>query len=69
MNVLRELHLNLEKLATMGQRERNDARSDNVSSYYVDPALGDYIVEEKPDGVKVLTPFAPVGCRQSDAAE
>ncbi|TWF49755.1 hypothetical protein [Neorhizobium alkalisoli] len=67
MDMLLEVHRNLEKLATMGEREREDARSDNVSSFYVDPAFGDYIVEEKPDGVKVLTPFTPLP--HADAAE
>ncbi|WP_117191289.1 hypothetical protein [Rhizobium terrae] len=69
MSVLREVHGKLEKLATMGLRERDEARSENVSSFYIDPAFGDYLVEEKPNGVKVLTPFSPIDWSRADAAE
>lgn len=69
MSMLREVNSKLEKLATMGLRERDNARAEGVSSFYINPALGDYLVEEKPDGVKVLTPFSPIDWSRADAAE
>jgi hypothetical protein len=31
-------------------------RARGVSSYYIDPENPDFIVEERPDGSKILTP-------------
>jgi hypothetical protein len=68
MKVLDHIRENLGKLATLGLQEREDARKAGVSSFYVDPALGDYIVEEQPNGVKILTPITTKPQR-SEAAE
>lgn len=58
MTLLEQICANFGKLETLGLKEREAARQAGVSSFYVDPAYGDYIVEEKPSGVKVLTPFS-----------
>jgi hypothetical protein len=68
MNVPDHIRENLVKLASLGLQEREDARKAGVSSFYVDPAFGDYIVEEQPNGVKILTPITPERHR-SEAAE
>jgi hypothetical protein len=53
MNIVEHMRDNLAKLATLGRREREEARQDGISSYYIDPVEGSCIIEEKPDGAKV----------------
>ncbi|MDO9418980.1 hypothetical protein [Pararhizobium sp.] len=50
----------LPALALMGVCERDDARADGVSSFYIDSAASDMMLEEKADGAKVRTPLHPV---------
>lgn len=67
MNIVDHMRDNLAKLATLGRRERGDARQDGISSYYIDPADGSFIVEEKPDGAKVVKVIAPRAARNQAA--
>lgn len=54
MRMLEELQKKDNVIKTIGNRERAKARSLETSSYYTDPSVGDGIVEEKPDGTKIL---------------
>jgi hypothetical protein len=54
MRMLEELRKKQHAIATIGERERAKARSLGISSFYTDPSLGEGIVEEKPDGTKIL---------------
>ncbi|MGK6315005.1 hypothetical protein [Neorhizobium sp. DT-125] len=60
MRMLEELRKKKDVIKTIGPRERVEAQANGVSSYYVDHSVGVGIVEEKPDGTKVLHsyPFA-----------
>jgi hypothetical protein len=56
MRMLDELRRKMKVLATIGEREHAEAHAEGVSVYYIEPSNGLDIVEEKPDGTKVIHP-------------
>ncbi len=52
MGILQELLDRAEQIRSIGTEARAEARALGVPSYYIDPAVGDGIIEELPDGTK-----------------
>ena len=54
MRMLEIIRKKKEVIADIGPHERAEARKQGVSSYYVDPEVGDGLVEERANGEKTL---------------